>query len=209
MESIYPWPENALASLLVLWAVSVIFLWAARSAMLKVLQGLGGGLAQGLAAIASRCGTAADELRERSREVLLAAGTRDAQGRLDRELQRIDGGFTKRRGESGTLHRRLDDTLISLEGDYEKCGIAPPEVPGWTAAVGTIANIPMAGDPNIQKVLDGIRKSSSDAEKKALQAFRDDSAKRHKMLGAMLPTWKGVKGLLSKMQDSVALALER
>ncbi len=208
MESIYPRPENALASLIVLWAVSVIFLWAARSAMLKVLQGLGGGLAQGLAAIASRCSTTADELRERSRDVLLAAGTRDAQGRLDRELQRIDGGFTKRLGEYGTLHRRLDDTLISLEGDYEKCGIAPPEVPGWTAAVGTIANIPMAGDPNIQKVLDGIRKSSTDAEKKALQAFRDDSAKRHKMLGSMLPTWKEVKSLLSKMQDSVALALE-
>jgi hypothetical protein len=208
MESIYPWPENALASLLVLWAVSVIFLWAARSAMLKVLQGLGGGLAQGLASVASRCGRAADELRERSREILLAAGTRDAQGRLDRELQRIDGGFTKRLGEYGTLHRRLDDTLNSLEGDYETCGIAPPEVPGWAAAVGTIANIPMTGDPNIQKVLDGIRKSSADAEKKALQAFRDDSSKRHKVLGAMLPTWKDVKSLLSKMQDSVSLALE-
>jgi hypothetical protein len=95
-----------------------------------------------------------------------------------------------------------------LEDDYEHCGIAPPEVPGWSAAVGTIANIPMTGDPNIQKVLEGIRKSSRDAEKKALQAFREDSSKRHKMLGAMLPTWKNVKGLLSKMQDSVSLALE-
>ncbi len=208
MESIYPWPENPLASLFVLWAASVVFLWAARAPMLKVLHGLGGGLADGLSAVAKRCSAGADELRTRCRKVLLAAGTRDAQGRLDRELQRIDSGFSKRLAEYGTLHRRLDDTLTALEGDYEHCGIAPPEVPGWSAAVGTIANIPMTGDPNIQKVLEGIRKSSRDAEKKALQAFREDSSKRHKMLGAMLPTWKDVKGLLSKMQDSVSLALE-
>jgi hypothetical protein len=66
-------------------------------------------------------------------------------------------------------------------------GVSPPEVPGWSAAVGAIANIPMAGDPNIQKVLDGIRKSSEDAEKKALIAYRADTTKRHKILGAMLP----------------------
>ena len=208
MESIYLWPENPLASLFVLWVASVIFLWAARVPMLKVLHGLGGGLTDGLAAVAKHCSSIADELRKRCRKVLLAAGTRDAQGRLDRELQRIDTGFSKRLGEYGALHRRLDDTLTALEGDYEHCGIAPPEVPGWSAAVGTIANLPMTGDPNIQKILEGIRKSSRDAEKKALQAFRDDSAKRHKMLGAMLPTWKDVKNLLSKMQDSVSLALE-
>lgn len=208
MEAAYIWPGNPLASLFVLWVVSVIFLWAARGSMLRLLQGLGGGAADGLAAIGRRCASAADELNERSRDVLLAAGTREAQGRLDRELQRVDTGFSQQLGQYAALQRRLGDKLLSLESDYQECGVVPPEVPGWSEAVGTIANIPMAGDPNIQKVLEGIRKSSEEAEKKALQAFRDDSARRHKILGAMLPAWKEIRGLLSRMQDSVAQALE-
>ena len=208
MEMFYLWPASPLASLFVLWVASVVFLWAARGAMLRLVKGIGDGLADGLQALARRCVGTADELRERSREVLLAAGTRDAQGRLDRELQRVDAGFSEQLGQFGRLQRRLDDTLLGLENDYQQGGVAPPEVPGWSGAVEAIANIPMAGDPNIQKVLDGIRRSSEDAEKKALAAYRADTTKRHKILGAMLPVWKEIRGLLTKMQDSVGLALE-
>jgi hypothetical protein len=208
MSSLYFWPESPVASIFVLWVISVVFLWAARGAMLRLLQGLGGGLADGLNSIAGRCVRAADELRERTRAVLLAAGTRDAQGRLDRELQRVDEGFSEQLGQYGRLQRKLDDNLLALENDYQQGGVSPPEVPGWSAAVETLANMPMAGDPNIQKVLDGIRKSSEEAEKKALSAYRADTTKRHKILGAMLPVWKEIRSLLSKMQDSVGQALE-
>lgn len=208
MESLYLWPGSPLASGFVLWVASVVFLWAARGAMLRLISGLGGGLSDGLASLAARCRTAADELRERTRAVLLAAGTRDAQGRLDRELQRVDDGFSEQLGQYGRLQRKLDDALLALENDYQSSGVAPPEVPGWSGAVEALANIPMAGDPNIQKVLDGIRKSSEEAEKKALAAYRSDTTKRHKLLGAMLPVWKEIRGLLGRMQDSVSLALE-
>jgi hypothetical protein len=36
-ESLYLWPASPLASLFVLWVASVIFLWAARGAMLRLL----------------------------------------------------------------------------------------------------------------------------------------------------------------------------
>ncbi len=208
METFYLWPGSPMASIFVLWVASVIFLWAARGAMLRLLEGLGGGLADGLSSLGRRCMGAAEEIRARSREILLAAGTRDAQGRLDRELQRVDDGFSEQLGNYGRLQRRLDDTLLTLETDYQQHGIAPPEVPGWPAAVQAVANVPMAGDPNMQKLLDGIRKSSEDAEKKSLQAYRADTKQRHKILGAMLPVWKEIRSLLSKMQGSVALALE-
>jgi hypothetical protein len=208
METLYLWPGSPLASIFVLWIGSVVFLWAARGAMLRLLHGLGDGLGDGLASLGRRASQAADELRERSREILLAAGTRDAQGRLDRELQRVDAGFSEQLGNYGRLQRRLDDTLLTLENDYQQGSVAPPDVPGWSSAVQAIANIPMAGDPSIQKVLEGIRKSSEDAEKKALHAYRADSTKRHKILGAMLPVWKDIRALLGKMQSSVSLALE-
>ena len=87
MESLYVWPSSPLASLAALWFVSVVLLWAARSAMLQFLKSFGEGLADGFDAIGRRCVSAADEMQESNREVLLAAGTRDAQSRLDHELQ--------------------------------------------------------------------------------------------------------------------------
>ena len=208
MEAIYVWPANPVASLFVVWLSSAVFLWAAREPMCKLFASLGGGLADGLEALGARLAEAASSVRARAREVLLAAGTRDAQGRLDRELQRVDEGFSARLGQYSRLHRRLDDQLLALERDYQECGVVPPEVPGWSTAVETIAGIPMTGDPNVQRVLEGIRKSSQEAERKALKHFRDDSARRHKMLGAMLPCWKEIRGLLARMHDSVGLALE-
>jgi hypothetical protein len=208
MESIYLWPGNPQASILMLAVIGILFLWAAREPMLKLLTALGGGLGDGLESVGTQCAKLADELGKRSRDILLAAGTRDAQARLDREFQRIDGSFSAQLGQFSSLHRRMDEQLLELEGDYKDCGIAPPEVPGWTAAVETISGIPMSGDPNIQKVLEGIKKSSRDAEKNALNAFRDESARQHKTLGSMLPVWKDIRGMLNRMHDSVGLALE-
>jgi hypothetical protein len=56
--------------------------------------------------------------------------------------------------------------------------------------------------------LEGIRKSMQDTGKKALEAYRDESARRHKTLGAMSAGWREVRGLMSRMKDSVARALE-
>jgi len=51
MESIYLWPENPALSLLLLAALSMLFLWAAREPMLQVLRGLGKGLESGCASM--------------------------------------------------------------------------------------------------------------------------------------------------------------
>ena len=164
VESIYLWPDQPVLSLFVSWAVSAVFLWAARKPMLKLLHQLGGDLGSGLESAGERVIHAAGELNERNTRVLLAAGMREAQGRLDRELQRMDAGFSEQMGKYGDLQRRLDETLLAVERDYHDCGVAPPEVPGWSAAVETLAGLPISGDPNIQKVLEGIKSSSQDAE---------------------------------------------
>jgi hypothetical protein len=208
MEALYPWPGQAALSLFVLWLVSIVFLWAARRPMLDLLKGLGRFMDDGCQAMARWCHASAQELRKRSRATLLAAGKVEAQGKLEREFQRIDSSFSETLGPYSRLHRRLDDVLVKLEADYQRCGEAPPEIPGWTAAVEAIAQIPSPGDPNVQKVLESIRKSSRDAEKKALQAYRHDTARRHKTLSAMAPGWKDVRGLMARMRDSVAKALE-
>jgi hypothetical protein len=176
--------------------------------MLRLLRGLGESLAEGFEAIARRSRTSAEELRERTRAALLAAGSLEIQGKLEGEFQRIDASFSERLGHYSELHRRLDDLLLKLGADYQKCGDAPPQVPGWAATVKSISGIPTSGDPNVRKVLEGIKKSIQDAERKALQAHREDTSKRHKILNGMRPAWKEIRGLTARMKDAVEKVLE-
>ena len=208
MEALYLWPDQPALSILLLWVGSTVFLWAARTPMLQMLHGLGDALQQGFEGLARRSRHMAITIRQRSQESLLAAGTLELQGKLDREFHRIDQGFSDKLEKYSGLHRRLDDLLLGLDADYKQCGEAPPEVPGWTGAVESIANLPATSDPNVHKVLEGIRKSLLDAEKKALQSYRDESAKRHKTLGRMTTHWRDVRSLMTRMKDSVSKALE-
>ncbi|TMA32228.1 MAG: hypothetical protein E6J87_13495 [Deltaproteobacteria bacterium] len=208
MRSLYLWPEHAAFSLLVLWVGSVVFLWAAREPMLSLLRALGEFAAESCASLARGCDSAAGELRKRARAALLAAGRLETQGRLSREINRIDKTFTERLGQYSGLSRRLDDLLVKLETDYEECAITPPQVPGWSNAVNAIARIPTPGDANVRKVLESIRESSEDAEQQALKQHRDDTSKRHKLLAHMGSCWKDVRDLMARMRDSVAAAME-
>lgn len=208
MEALYLWPDQPALSILLLWVGSTIFLWAARTPMLQMLNGLGDAVHQGFETLALRCRELATSIRERSREALLAAGTLELQGKLDREFHRIDKGFSDKLEKYSGLHRRLDDMLLNLDTDYKSCGEAPPEVPGWTGAVESIAQMPASTDPNVHKVLEGIRKSLQEAERKALTSYRDESARRHKLLGAMSGKWREVRSLMTRMKDSVGRALE-
>ncbi len=208
MDVLYIWPDQPLLSLFVVWLVSAIFLWAAREPMVKLFSSLGSFADDGGRKTADWLSAAADRLAKRSRASLLAAGQLEAQGKLEREFHRVDTTFTEKLGQYSTLHRKMDELLQKLGADYQSCIEAPPEVPGWSAAVHTIAQIPATADPNIKKVLEGISRSSRDAEKKALHAYRNDTSKRHKILSGMAPCWKEIKGLMGRVHDSVTGALE-
>jgi hypothetical protein len=68
--------------------------------------------------------------------------------------------------------------------------------------------MPPSGDRVVQKVLEEIHKSAVAGEKKALQDFRDATAKRHRILGAMAPLWKELSKLAAEVSKAVTTALE-
>ena len=208
MENLYIWPDQPAMSLVAFWLVSALLLWAAREPMLGLLRSLTNSIEEGLAKASSWCQSTASELRERARATLLAAGSIDLGGKLGREFHRVDNAFAERLGQYSGLQRKLDDMLQKLDDEYRRCGEVPPEVPGWTSAVESMSALPESGDPSVRKILDRIRKSLNEAAKKALDAYRDDSSKRHKTLGGMLPSFKEIRSLLARMSDAVAKALE-
>lgn len=208
MESIYFWPDNPVASLAALYAASAILLWAARTPMLQLLHGLGSSLDSGFNSMSTWCKTTAEAVRSRAHAVLLAAGKVELQGKMAREFHRIDQGFSDRLSNYSELHRKLDDLLQGLDNSYKECGVVPPDVPGWASTVETISQLPTSGDPNVQKVMESIRKSLLDAEKKALHSHREDASRRHKLLGGMLSPIKEIKSLMGRMQEAVTRSLE-
>lgn len=208
MDAVYFWPDRPALSLLVLWGISVIALWTAREPMFELIERLGKSLEELLEAAGRWCTGAAEALYERSRTALLAAGGLDLQAKLEQEFRRIEDGFSERLGQYSGLHRRLDDLLQALEQDYQQSGGSPPEVPGWTAAVESIAGIPHADDPNVHMILEGVRKSLDEAQKKALHLYRADTAERHGILDRMRSLWKEVTVLQERMSETLARALE-
>jgi hypothetical protein len=208
MESLYLWPQSPVLSLGLLWVASTVFLWAAREPVQRLLAGLGGLLREGAEAVAQWGEQSAERVRRQARGALLAAGRLAAQGQLEREFQQVDTAIGERVGQYATLHRRLDDLLSKLDADYRACADTPPEVPGWTSAVEAISRIPATGDANVQRVLESIRQSSRDSERKALAAYREDSHRRHRTLAAMTPCWKEVRTLSARICDAVTKCLE-
>jgi hypothetical protein len=207
METIFLWPERPALSLLVFWGISSVALWAARDAMRELFERLAKSLEEALGAAARWCKAAAVGLDERARSALLAAGGLELQGRLEKELPRIEAGFSERLGQYSILHRKLEELLQRIEQDYQESGISPPEVPGWTPAVESIAALPNVDDPNVKEILAGVQKSLDEAQRQALHAYRADAAERHEILDRMRSIWKEVRSALERTDESVEGAL--
>lgn len=203
MRSLYIWPQNPVASLLVLFLVSQVIFYAARVPVHRGLRKLGAALGGALRLAARWMRSASDELHRRNREVLLEAGRSEAEAKLDREFTRLATTFTTELKEYPALHRGLDESVRRVDEDLKASSLTPPEAPGWPEAVQAVASLPKAGDRTVQKVLDEIHRSAVASEKKALAEYRDATAKRHKILADVAPVWKAIKGALEQVQRAV------
>lgn len=208
MEHLYLWPANPAASLLALWILSQIFLYAARSPVHQALQA-GARLCAGVFRIAARwCLAMGAGVMRRDREMVIEMGKGDLEAKLGREFHRIEGAFGKELSRYPDLHRKIDDAVTKVDADFQECASSAPAAPGWSEAVTAVAKMPQSGDRVVQKLLEEIHKSAVAGEKKALQDFRDATAKRHRLLGAMAPAWKELTKLASEVSTAVASALE-
>jgi hypothetical protein len=208
MESLYLWPARPAASLLVLWVLSQLFFWAARAPMHRAFRALGRVLAGAFRITAKWCKSVSVTIAKRDREMILEMGRGDAEAKVAREFRRVETSFAKELGRYPDLHRKMDDLAARLDADYKECGNAAPTPPGWAEATAAVAKMPANSSDVVKKVLEEIHSSAKSGEKKALQEYRDATAKRHKILGGMAPMWKELKQLAGDAGKSVAAAVE-
>ena len=208
MESLYLWPAKPAASLLALWLLSQLFFWAARAPMHRAFRALGRVLAGAFRITTRWCRAVSVSVARRDREMILEMGRGDAESKVAREFRRVETSFAKELGRYPELHRKMDDLAARLDADYKECGNAAPTPPGWAEATAAVAKMPQNGDNVVKKVLEEIHNTAKAGEKKALQEYRETTAKRHKILGGMAPMWKELKNNAETAGKSVAAALE-
>jgi hypothetical protein len=208
MDRLLIWPANPAASLLALWLISQVFLYFARTPVHRGFDEIGRLLGGALRICARWCRGMASKVVARDREMILEMGKGDLEAKIGREFHRIEGAFAKELARYPDLHRKIDDAVTKIDADFQECATAAPAAPGWSEAVTAVAKMPPSGDGVVKKVLEEIHKSAQAGEKKALADFREATAKRHRILGAMAPAWKELQKLASEVARAVTGALE-
>src|SRR5512144_1662609 len=170
-HSLLIWPNNPPLSLLVLFLLSTVVLYAARRQMHGVVHALCHLAASSLRVAARGLFLSAGNLRERNRTVLLAQGKSEAAEHIEREFERIAKIVRKDLQEYPALQRKLMEEVTRIEDDYQRCGEVPPPPPEWVQALEAVSQIKSGGDIP-RKLLEDVHKSVQKIHDKTVAEFR-------------------------------------
>jgi len=209
MDSLYIVPGMPALSVALVVAFGMIFLFFARESVHKMIEVMSEATAGGFRKMSAWTKTAAEQMREKDRKVLLESGVANIQNKILEEFTKIESANVKTLADYPKLQLRLDEDITKLEADYKECGQASPEAPGWGEVIDAIARAKgSVGDRIIEKMLSEIHKSAVDSEKKALSEYQDIASKRHKILNSMSAIWKRVEKVGKEINKKIERVLE-
>ena len=186
------WPGNAVASALILFAIAMPFLYAARRLVHDLLHSVGR-MAGGPLRLGARWLFAtARDMKERNKAVLLAHGREEVGQHIEREFERISALVTRDLEGYPALQRKLLEEITRVEEDYKKCGEVPPPPPEWVEAVTSIAKVKSDSNEMVQRILEEIKRSVHAIHDKALGEYRRAYESRHKILNGFMPFWRSL-----------------
>jgi hypothetical protein len=199
------WPNNVALSLLTLFLVLTIFLYAARKQMHGVIHSVCHLVAHSMRFAARWFFLSANTLRERNRTVLLSHGQQEATAQIEREFERVTNVIRKDLQEYPALQRKLMEEVTRIEEDYHRCGEVPPPPPEWVSALESVSQIKSGGDIP-RKLLEDVSKSVQKIHDKTVAEYRKSYEDRHKILKGMMPVWRSVsKGMTEMDQKMITL----
>lgn len=196
-------PDNPALSLLVLVAVAMPLLYAARRPVHGVIGSVCLAISHGLRLGARWLQSTAVNLRSRNQIVLLAHGREEVAQAIEREFQRVSVLVQRDLQGYPALQRKLLDEITRIEEDYQKCGEVPPPPPEWTRAVEVIAQIKNTGDGLVQKILTDISESLDKIYKNVVDEYRRSYEQRHKILEGFIPFGRSLNETLTRVDRSI------
>jgi len=193
----------------VIWlVVGVALLYLARSGAHQAIASASRLLHHACKLAARSILLAEQRLKQRNNEVLLAAGREAAERIIEREFERIDASVRRDLAEYPALQRQMSDAITRLEQDYHASSEVPPEPPAWAKVVDAVAKI-APKEPVVGEILEDIHDSMVRAQRTAIEQYRNDNSKRHRILSRMMPLWRKVARVLGEMDKRVTRLLER
>jgi len=143
-------PGNAILSALILFAIAMPFLYAARRLMHDFFRSVGNAIGGPLRLEPAGCSQR--ERHARAQQDSPAPARARASGQLiEREFERISALVTRDLEGYPALQRKLLEEITKVEEDYKKCGEVPPPPPSWTEAVTAIVRVKSEGNEMVQK----------------------------------------------------------
>jgi hypothetical protein len=197
------WPDNIVASVLVLVLIAMVLLYAARAPMHGIIRAAGHALSGALRLASRWLFAAAAVMKERNKAVLLAQGRREVGQRIEREFERVGILVTRDLQGYPVLQRKLLESITRIEEDYKKCGEVPPPPPDWVEAVAAVAEIKTGGGEVVQKILDEIRGSVERIHEKALGEYRRAYEERHDILESAQPFWRSIEKTIKLVEKKM------
>ncbi|HZM36344.1 MAG TPA: hypothetical protein VFC18_17900 [Burkholderiales bacterium] len=196
-------PQNPALSVLILLALAMLFLYAARTPMHTLIRSSARALVGPLRLGARSLVATANAIACRNKAVLLAYGRRETGQRIEREFERVGALVTRELQGYPALQRKLLDEITRVEEDYRKCGEVPPPPPEWVEAVAAMASV-KSGNEMVQRVLDEVRRSVDAIHDKALAEYRKSCESRHRILEGFMPFWRSLDKTLGRVDRNIS-----
>jgi hypothetical protein len=201
-------PGNAALSAIVLFLIAMPFLYAARKPVHELVRSVGH-LASGPLRLASRwLLSAARDMKERNKAVLLAHGREETGQLITREFERVAALVRRDLEGYPALQRRLLDEITRVEEDYKKCGEVPPPPPEWVEAVDAVSKV-KNGNELVQRVLEEINQSIKVIYEKTISEYRNAYESRHKILNGFMPFWRSLDKTLAQADQKMTSLNDR
>jgi len=197
------WPGNAVLSALILFAIAMPFLYAARKLVHDLIRAVVHTVSGPLRLGARWLFAAARDMKERNKAVLLAHGREEVGQLIEREFERVGVLVTRDLEGYPALQRKVLDEITRVEEDYKKSGEVPPPPPEWVGAVTAIAKIKSDGNEMVQRILEEINRSVNRIHDKVLAEYRRAYETRHKILNGFMPFWRSLDKTLGQVDKKL------
>lgn len=197
------WSDRLVVSVVIWFLIAIVLLYLARQPAHRAIEATGLALRNALQLAADSVGRAEQRLKERNREVLLAAGEENTERLLEREFHRVNAVVTRDLSGYPNLHRKLSEQITRIDEDYQQATEVPPEAPGWTKAVESVAKLRNEDSGMVGKILGDIHNTVKKSQQQALEEYRKASATRHGLLKNMMPTWRHLSQTLGTVDKSI------
>lgn len=196
------WPDQVALSVLTLFILVTIFLYAARTPAHNVILSSCNLIGHAFRFTARWLLATAEGLRQRNKAVLLAHGRDEVTSQIEREFERVTDMVRKELGEFPALQRKMMDELTRIEDDYKKSGEVPLPPPEWVDALSTIANLQSGGDI-AKKMLDDLHRSVQKIHDKTISEYRKTYESRHKILSGLVPVWRSAEKIVKTIDANM------